>query len=175
MPKQRGKALLGILFIGGAQIGTLVIATLVNSAGLPGLGRILLVAATVAINIGMIALMYRFLTAATSTWGDVWPGAIVAGTVYTLLQHFGTMIVRSIADNASDTYGQFALVLGLVTWLSLLAIATIMMAEFNAALVRYRDGSLDSVAPPHVDDDSDDTGDGGDQPDRADQTELSAR
>ncbi|HSM66624.1 MAG TPA: YihY/virulence factor BrkB family protein, partial [Ilumatobacteraceae bacterium] len=132
LPKQRGKALLGILFIGGAQVGSIAIATLVSSAGLPNVGRILLVLATVAINVTMIAAMYRFLTAAEPTWSDVWPGAIVAGIVYTLLQHFGTMIVKSITDNASDTYGQFALVLGLVTWLSLLAIATIMSAEWNA-------------------------------------------
>ena len=145
MPKQRGKALLGILFIGGAQVGSIVIAALVNSAGLPDVGRILLVLATVAINVTMIAAMYRFLTAAELTWSDVWPGALVAGVVYTLLQHFGTMIVKSIRDNASDTYGNFALVLGLVTWLSLLAIATIMSAEWNAALVRHREGSLDRV------------------------------
>lgn len=148
MPKQRGKALLGILFIGGAQVGTIVIATLVASAGLPNIGRILLVLATVAINITMIAAMYRFLTAAEPTWSDVWPGAIVAGIVYTLLQHFGTTIVRSITENASDTYGQFALVLGLVTWLGLLAIATIMSAEWNAALVRHREATLDRVQPP---------------------------
>ena len=41
-------------------------------------------------------------------------------------------------DNAGVTYGQFALVLGLVTWLSFLAIATLMSCEFNAALTRRR-------------------------------------
>lgn len=147
MPEQRGKALLGILFIGGAQVGSLVIANLVASAGLPNIGRIPLVLATVAINITMIAAMYRFLTAATLNWSDVWPGALAAGAVYTLLQHFGTTIVRSISENASDTYGNFALVLGLVTWLGLLAIATIMSCELNASLVRHQDGSLDRVQP----------------------------
>ena len=147
MPKQRGKALLGLLLIGSAQVASLAITTLVNSAGLPDVGRLALVATSLAINIAMIATMYRFLTAATPTWRDVWPGAIVAGAAYTLLQHFGTMIVRSITDNANATYGNFALVLGLVTWLSLLAIATIMSCEFNAALVRHRDGSLDRVQP----------------------------
>ena len=147
MPKQRGKALLGLLFIGGAQVASLAITQLVNAAGLPNVGRLALVAATLAINITMIAAMYRFLTAATLSWRDVWPGAIVAGIAYTLLQHFGTMIVRSITKNANETYGNFALVLGLVTWLGLLAIATIMCCEFNAALVRYREGSLDRVQP----------------------------
>ena len=156
MPKQRGKALLGLLLIGSAQVASLAITTLVNSAGLPDVGRLALVAASLAINIAMIATMYRFLTAATPTWRDVWPGAIVAGAAYTLLQHFGTMIVRSITDNANATYGNFALVLGLVTWLSLLAIATIMSCEFNAALVRHRDGSLDRVQPAEQVDQLDD-------------------
>jgi uncharacterized BrkB/YihY/UPF0761 family membrane protein len=92
--------------------------------------------------------MYRFLTAASPTWRDVWPGAIIAGVLYTLLQYYGTDITRRIIQNSSDTYGQFAIVLGLVTWLSLLAIASIMSAELNAAIVRHRDGSLATVQPP---------------------------
>ena len=148
LPVQRARALLGILIIGGAQIASIALATLVNAAGLPNAGRIVLTAANVAINIGVLGLMYRFLTAATPTWRDVWPGAITAGVLYTLLQHFGTDITRRIIDNSSDTYGQFALVLGLITWLSLLAISSIMSAELNAAIVRHRDGSLATVQPP---------------------------
>lgn len=145
MPQQRAKALLGMVIIGGAQIGTLVIATIVNAADLPLGGRVLLVVATVAINIASLAAMFRFLTSAEPTWRDVWPGAIPAGVVYTVLQQFGPIIVKRITDNAESTYGTFALVLGLVTWLSLLAITSLMSAELNAALVRRRDGSLDSV------------------------------
>ena len=147
MPAQRGKALLGIVFIGAQQIGTLALASLVSAAGLPLGSQLLLIAATVAINIGVLAAMYRFLTTAEPTWSDVWPGAIVAGLVYTVLQHFGAGIVKMIRENANDTYGQFALVLGLVTWLSLLSIAALMSAELNAALVRQREGSLDRVQP----------------------------
>ncbi len=147
MHEQRGKALLGLVFIGAAQIGTIVITTLVNAAGLPAIGRIALLAATVAINITVVAAMFRFLTAAEPEWGDVWPGAIASGLAFSLLQYFGTAIVDRIRENASDTYGQFALVLGLVTWLSLLAISSLMSAELNAALVRRREGSLDRVQP----------------------------
>ena len=73
---------------------------------------------------------------------------MIAGLLYSVLQYFGTGIVRQVTSNAGDTYGQFALVLGLVTWLSLLSISSLMSAEFNAALVRHRDGSLDRVQPP---------------------------
>ena len=147
MPKQRGKALLGLMFIGAAQIGTIVITTIVNAAGLPILGRLALLVATVAINIAVLAAMYRYLTAADTTWFDVWPGAVASGIVFSLLQYFGTGIVRQITQNAGDTYGQFALVLGLVTWLSLLSISSLMSAEFNAALLRHLDGSIDRVQP----------------------------
>ncbi len=147
MPKQRGKAVLGLVFIGAAQIASLTISTIVKAADLPLAGRIVLAVATVAINISMLAAMLRFLTAAEPTWRDIWPGAVTAGIAYTLIQRFGTDIVMRITKNASDTYGQFAVVLGLVTWLSLLAIVTIMSAELNAALVRHREGSLDRVDP----------------------------
>ena len=148
MPKQRGKALLGLLFIGAAQVGTIALNTLVNAAGLPAFGRIALLMVSVVVNIIVIAAMYRFLTAAEPTWSDVWPGAVAAGITFSVLQYFGTAIVDRIQESASSTYGNFALVLGLVTWLSFLAIASLMSAEFNAALVRHREGSLDRLQPP---------------------------
>jgi uncharacterized BrkB/YihY/UPF0761 family membrane protein len=147
MPKQRGKALLGLVFIGAAQIASVVITAVVNAAGLPEVGRAALLAATVTINISVLAAMFRYLTAARPSWRDIWPGAVVAGLLYSVLQYFGTGIVRQITSNAGDTYGQFALVLGLVTWLSLLSVAALMSAEFNAALVRHRDGSLERLQP----------------------------
>jgi uncharacterized BrkB/YihY/UPF0761 family membrane protein len=148
LPVQRAKALLGILIIGGAQIASIALATLVNAAGLPNAGRGVLTVANVVANVGALGLMYRFLTSASPTWRDVWPGAIIAGVLYTLLQYYGTDITLRIIEGSSDTYGQFAIVLGLITWLSLLAIASIMSAELNAAIVRYRDGSLATVQPP---------------------------
>lgn len=151
MPKQRGKALLGLLFIGAAQIGTVAITTVVNAAGLSDAGRIALLVATALINMAVLAAMYRFLTAAEPTWRDVWPGAVTAGIAFAVLQYFGTAIVDQITTNADDTYGQFALVLGLVTWLGFLAIASLMSAELNGAIVRQRDGSLDRVQPSDVD------------------------
>ncbi len=145
MPEQRLKALLGLVFVGAAQVGSVAITALVNAAGLPVGGRIALLAATVAINISVLGAMFRHLTTAEPTWRDVWPGAVIAGIVYSTLQYFGTGIVRQITQNASDTYQNFAVVLGLVTWLSLLSIAALMSAEFNAALVRRREGSLAHV------------------------------
>lgn len=147
LPVQRGRAMLGILILGGAQIGSIAIATVVNAAGLHVLGNIALIAGTVVVNVVVIAAMYRFLTSASPSWRDVWIGACIAGVLFTSLQHFGTTIVKNITENAGDTYGQFALVLGIVTWLGLVAITTLMCAELNAARTRLAHGPMADLGP----------------------------
>jgi len=147
MPVQRGRALLGLVIMGGAQIANLAMATLIGAFDLPLGGRIPLYATALGINIVVLAAVFHALTSAHPTWRDVWPGAIPAGFAYVIIQQFGTDIVLRIMQNAGDTYGQFALVLGIVTWLSFLSISAIMAVELNAAIIRRRDGSLDAVQP----------------------------
>lgn len=140
LPKLRGKALLGLAIIGTAQIASLVIAGVVSGAGFPVLGNVALIAATVALNIVVIAAMYRFLTSYSATWSDVWLGAIFAGAVFTLLQHFGATIVRRLAETENEAMKTINTILGLLTWLSLIGITVIMCAELNAARKRLGDG-----------------------------------
>ncbi len=144
MPAQRGKAVLGIVIIGGAQVGSMALAAIVRAASLPAVGDLALFASTIVVNICALLLTYRFLTTASPEWSAILPGAIAGGIAFTIIQHFGTLIVTTITDNASDTYGQFALVLGLVTWLGLLAITMLMCNEMNAAIARHRNGGLPS-------------------------------
>lgn len=146
MPAQRAKSLLGIVVIGVAQLAGLVLGTVV-AANLPLGGRLALFGSATAINMVVLVFMFIWLTSATPGWRDVWPGALGAGLAITVLQHYGTDIVMRIARNAGETYGSFALVLGLVTWLSLLAISTLMCAELNAALMRRGEGSLARAHP----------------------------
>jgi membrane protein len=134
MQVQRGRALIGIVIVAVAQIATVGLAAVVNAVRLPGLSQLLLVALSVGINIAMLSVLYRLLTTASPTWRAVLPGAATAGVAFSLLQYFGADIVDRIIRNATDTYGQFALVLGLVTWLGFLAIAALMSAELNAVL-----------------------------------------
>ncbi len=150
---QRGKALLGVAIIGASQIGSIAIATIISAAELPAFGDIALTIGTVGINILVIAAMYRFLTSHETTWGDVWPGAAIAGVVFTLLQRFGTSLVirfagvdneakknitNAAADSGGDTRQTIGLIIGIITWLSLVGITVMMCAELNAALKRLR-------------------------------------
>ena len=112
MHVQRGRAILGLVIVGVAQIASIALSQIVAAADLPGISRLLLLLGGFVVNVLIIAFMYRFLTAAPTTWQQVWPGALTAGLAFSLLQYFGTGIVKRITDNAGDTYGQFALVLG---------------------------------------------------------------
>lgn len=143
MPIQRGRAIIGLIIVGTAQIGVLAITSIVNAAGLPGISQFLVAIGTALLNMLVLATMYRFLTSGDPTWGEVWPGAIMAGVIFSVLQFFGPRLVKTIATNAGDTYGAFAIVLGLITWLSFLAIALLMAAELNAAIVRLRENPHD--------------------------------
>lgn len=136
MPVQRARALLGIVILGAAQLTSMIGTVVVNRTSLPVAGDWALVVAGAIINAIGLLLVYRFLTSASPTWGQVLPGAIAAGLAFTAIQHFGSRIVTQITENASDTYGQFALVFGIVTWLGLLAISMLMAAEYNAARAR---------------------------------------
>ncbi len=138
LPVQRGKALLGIAIIAVSQVGTLVIAGVVRAAALDAFSNVALIAATVVVNIVVIASMYRLLTSYPTTWGDVWRGACFAGIVFSLLQHFGTLIVTQLARSDNQALGTINTILGLLAWLSLIGITVIMCAEFNAARLRLR-------------------------------------
>lgn len=131
---QRLRALIGLAVIGGAQVGTVALASLVAEAGLPGIGRVLLIVGGFAINVGVAAAMYRFLTSASTSWSVVWPGAVFTGAIYTVIQMFGTRITTELGKN--DAYGELGSVLALLTWLGLHATVNLFGAELNAALHR---------------------------------------
>lgn len=139
LPVQRGKALLGIAIIAFSQVGTFVIAGIVSAARLPAFSNTALIGATVIVNIAVIAALYRLLTSYPATWGDVWLGGVFAGVVFTLLQHFGTLIVTELAKSDNEALGTINTILGLLAWLSFIGITVIMCAELNAARKRVQE------------------------------------
>ena len=143
----RLRALLGMAYIGGAQVGTAILAGLATVTGVLIVGKVLLAIGTVAINAGVLALSYRWLRTTRPAWRTVAPGAIVGGVLFAALQLVGVAIVVRAVDKALPVYGSFAAVIGLLTWLSLHAIIAIGGAELNAALIA--DGP---PRPPDCDD-----------------------
>ena len=143
----RLRALLGMAYIGGAQVGAAILAGLATVTGVMIVGKVLLAIGTVAINAGVLALSYRWLRTIRPAWRTVMPGAITGGVLFAALQLVGVAIVGRAIAKASPVYGDFASVIGLLTWLSLHAIIAIGGAELNAALIA--DGP---PRPPDCDD-----------------------
>jgi len=94
------------------------------------------IAISVVLNLVLFLLAFRILTTENVTWGDVFPGASIAALAWTTLQAVGGYIVSHQLRGASDTYGTFATVIGLLAWIYLGAQITLFAAEVN--VVRKR-------------------------------------
>jgi uncharacterized BrkB/YihY/UPF0761 family membrane protein len=136
--RKRLRALIGLAAIGASQIGTVTLAALVSEAGLPRLGQYAMILGGFAINAAVLGTMYRYLTSAETTWASVWPGMAFGAVLYTVIQFAGTRAITAIQKSA-DTYGDFAGVISLLSWLSLHAVINLFGAELNAALARRRE------------------------------------
>ena len=136
--KSRVRAMLGILVIGGAQVITATLTSLVGVAGIPGISKVLLALSAVVINAAVLATTFRWMCSEHPGWRAVRPGALVGGVIFAGLQLFGTTVVQRAIANASPVYGTFATVIGLITWLSLHSIVALLCAELNWTLQRRR-------------------------------------
>ncbi|MEO6570908.1 MAG: YihY/virulence factor BrkB family protein, partial [Ilumatobacteraceae bacterium] len=101
---KRVRALIGIAVIGGSQVANVALAAIVDQAGLPRISRILILLGGLAINVVVVATMYRYLTAARVRWQQVRAGALLAGVLYTAFQFAGTAVATRLLSSA-ETYG----------------------------------------------------------------------
>lgn len=74
---------------------------------------------------------FRILTVAAVPTRHLVPGALLGGLGWSVLQYFGGYLVIHQLRHASQVYGFFASVLGLVSWLHLSAQLTLYAAELN--------------------------------------------
>jgi membrane protein len=124
-------AVLGAFVIAGA------LAAGAASAAEGWAGTIAGLVASCAIDVALFAVAYRVLTTAQLSWRDVAPGAALAGVAWTALLALGGVIVGGRIASSSDTYGSFALVIGLLAWIYLGAQLMLLGAEANVVL-RHR-------------------------------------
>ncbi|HET8525957.1 MAG TPA: YihY/virulence factor BrkB family protein [Actinomycetota bacterium] len=97
---------------------------------------ILWVAISLLLNFLLFMLAFRILTSEDLSWRDVWVGAAVAAIAWTALQAFGGYIVRHQLQGATQTYGTFATVIGLLAWIYIGAQVTLLAAEVNVVKKR---------------------------------------
>jgi YihY family inner membrane protein len=114
-------------FLGGVAAGT---------ENAPVAFRIGGVAGTLVLNFLIFLVAYRVLTVENVHWRDVVVGAIFAGIVWTVLQALGGYVIGHKLESAKETYGFFAVVIGLLTWIYLGAQVTLLGAEMNVVRTR---------------------------------------
>jgi membrane protein len=120
-----------------AILGTVTLASTGLAAVGAAVGRfsiplgILTLLGSLVLNLVLFLVTFRVLTDRDLSWGDVFPGAVVAAVLWWLLQALGTTIVGNQIGKASNTYGTFALVIGLLAWIYLGAQMTLLSAEIN--------------------------------------------
>lgn len=133
----RGRSLLLLATAGLAVVGTTALSTLgTGAAGSLGMVvRALVLVASVLINAAVFTFAFRLATTRSLTVRDVLPGALLAAVLWQVLQTFGVTYVSRVMDSASAVNGVFALVIGLLAFLYLAAVAGVLCIEINVVRV----------------------------------------
>ena len=117
-----------------------VVSTAVSGAVTGGLGGTLLTAAGILVslllNVVMFFAIFRLLTDSAVSTRELWPGIALASVAWEVLQSLGGIYVGHVLKGAGQTYGTFALVIGLLVWLYLGARVLVYAAEVNVVLAR---------------------------------------
>jgi membrane protein len=133
--KSRLRAFATMAILGGAILATTIVGSLLAAVTiLPGLVKPLSIVVTVGLNTGVILLVFRYLDPHRRTWRVHLPGAIVAAVGWTILQTVGAYFVRYVVKGASDIYGTFAVVIGLLTWINIQVRLMLWAAELNTVI-----------------------------------------
>jgi membrane protein len=135
--KARLRSLLLLVFGGASVIVTTVLSALGAAADAYGSSvgggvRVLVTAAAVALNVTLFIMAFKVLTARHLTIRQIRAGAVAAAVTWQALQLTGALLLGHKLKGATATYGLFALVLGLLAWIYLGAVTTVICAEFNA-------------------------------------------
>lgn len=131
-----GRSLAGLFIIGGAFVINAFASTYATGATETLAVRVLVIAALLVLNVGLYYAAFVVLTPKVTKTRALLPGAIAGAIMFTVLITIGTGLVAHQLKNASNTYGTFGSVIGLVLFLLLLAKLSIYAAELNPVLER---------------------------------------
>jgi len=99
--------------------------------------QVVAVVAGFGVNIPLFVLGFRVLTPRSIETRALVAGAVVAAIGWNLLQYGGTWLVGHQLRHASQVYGYFASILGLISFLFLAAEITLYAAELNVVRERH--------------------------------------
>ena len=130
----RGLAMLAV--IGLAIVGATAVTSLAAFGDFPGLTRVTGTLVAIVLNIVLLGVSFELLTEARLGFRTLLPGAVLGGVGLWAVQLVGGTYVERVIADASDIYGAFATVFGLLIWLALLARVVLFANELNVVLRR---------------------------------------
>jgi membrane protein len=139
--KSRMRAFLLMGILGGAILVTTIVGSLLAAVDfMPGLVKPLSFTISLFLNALVILVVFRAMDPGHHSWSSHIPGAIIGGVGWTILQTLGAYFVRYFVKGASDTYGTFAVVIGLLTWINIQIRLILYAAELNTVLATRETG-----------------------------------
>ena len=93
-------------------------------------------AASAVLDVLLFWAVFRLFTSAAVPTRQLWPGIVLAAVGWAVLQALAGIYVDRIVGPRNQTYGFFAIVLGLMTWLYLGAQMLLYAAEANVVRAR---------------------------------------
>lgn len=128
-----------VFCIGIGFVATTFLSSVASGAGhlLTGAGAsIATVLVSLLLNLGMFWLGFRLATFFKVRWRDLRTGAAIAAVCWQVLQVIAGYVISHQLHRASELYGTFGIVLGLMAWLFLQAEVTLYAAEVDVVLAR---------------------------------------
>ena len=141
----RGFAVLALLAV--STVGSTVLTGFATLAQHGAVSTALLLVGSLAVNFGLILIVYMVMTAVKFTWRDVVLGAALATVFWQALQIIGSWYVGRELRHATETYGFFGIVIVLLAWIYLGAQFFLLAAEINV-VKRYRLWPRSITQPP---------------------------
>jgi membrane protein len=131
----RALMLLGLLG-GGLLLATLTSGAAAFGGSLNTAVRLVALAASLGGNFLLFWLAFRLLAPHQVPWSQLRGGAIAAALGYGALQLAGSYYMTHTLRRASEVYGTFALVIGILSWIYLTATVVLLAAEANVVAAR---------------------------------------
>ena len=135
--RSRLRALLLLLLLGGGLVAATALGGLSTvGADYAYAWRAGAIALAIALDFLLIWVAFRLLTVEDVSWRALRNGALLAAVACEGLQLLGGVYVNHVVKGATNTYGTFALVIGLLSWLALAVNAILIAAEANVVAAR---------------------------------------
>jgi YihY family inner membrane protein len=128
-----------VLTVGTGFVVTTFLSSLAGGVGHVINGAVAHLATVVIsliLNVGMFWLTFKMATAWQVPWRQLRTGAVLAAVCWQVLQVVGGYVISHQLQRASELYGTFGIVLGLLAWLFLQAEVTLYAAEVDVVLAR---------------------------------------